>query len=185
MKRLNLTPLALTLLLATVACGKVQEKASEKVAEAAIESAMKQQGAKDAHVDLSTGGVKTTVTDKDGKQQTLELNTAQITEADLGLPFYPGTKPAEGAANRMTNDQGVAMTLNLVTKDALDKVVAFYDPQIKKAAAGKQLVESSGPTEHMWMVAPDNGKEYGGFTVQAQRSGDSTEIQIMATHAKK
>lgn len=184
MSRVRLNPVVFALLLLPAACGKVEEKASEKMAEAVIESAIKKGGASDAKVDLSSGGVKTTVTDKDGKQQTFELNNAKISEADVGLPFYPGTKPADGAATRITDENGTALTLSLTTKDSLDKVVAFYAPQIKKAAVGKQLVESSDDGEHLWIIPPAEGKQYGGMTVQVRRSGDTTEVQIIASQAK-
>jgi hypothetical protein len=71
-----------------VACGKAQEAASEKAVEKMIESSLSKDGTQ-AKVNLSDGGVKMATTDASGKTTSLELGAAKITEADLGVPFYP------------------------------------------------------------------------------------------------
>lgn len=180
----RVTPILIAATLLASACGKVEEKASEKIAEAAIESAMKKDGASDAKVDLSTGGVKATVTDKDGKQQTLELNNAKVTEQDAGIPFYPGATPIEGSSSRITSAEGSAVSTTLSTGDALDKVVAFYSPQIKRLAAGKQMIESSEGGEYSWMVNGTSGNGNESVMVQARRNGSATEIMIHVTRGK-
>jgi hypothetical protein len=184
MSIIRLTPIALAFTLLVTACGKVEEKASEKLAEAAIESAMKKDGASDAKVDLSTGGVTATMTDKDGKQQKIELNNAQISEKDAGVPFYPGAKTLEGASSRITTAEGGAVTTTLTTSDAVEKVAAFYAPQIKKLGAGKQLIESTENGEYSWMVNSNNGNASESMMVVAKRNGDVTEIMIHTTRTK-
>lgn len=184
MPAIRITPVVIATALLITACGKVEEKTSEKLAEAAIESAMKKDGASDAKVDLSTGGVKATVTDKNGKSQTLELNNAKVTEQDAGIPFYPGATPIEGSSSRISSAEGNAVSTTLSTGDALDKVVAFYSPQIKRLAAGKQMIESSEGGEYSWMVSGASGTANDSLMVQARRNGNATEIMIHATHAK-
>ena len=90
-------PLVALLALAISGCGKVQEKASEKMVEKAIESSMAKDGST-AKVDLSQGGMKMSTTDASGKTTQMEMGNAKISEADLGLPFYPGSKPTEGSS---------------------------------------------------------------------------------------
>ena len=85
--------LAIAFALALAGCGKAQEKASDKVAEKmaekAIESAMSKDGTQ-AKVNLSDGGMKVATTDASGKTTQLEVGNAKVSEAELGVPFYPG-----------------------------------------------------------------------------------------------
>jgi len=184
MRLRRLTPIVVVATLLASGCGKVEEKASEKLAEAAIESAMKKDGASDAKVDLSTGGIKASVTDKDGKQQTLELNNAKVTEQEAGIPFYPGATPIEGSSSRISSADGSAVSTTLSTSDAIEKVVAFYSPQIKRIAAGKQMIEAAEGGEYSWMVNGTSGTASESLMVQARRNGNATEIMIHATRGK-
>ncbi|MCX9158022.1 hypothetical protein OPU71_18000 [Niveibacterium sp. 24ML] len=181
-KHLGLPVITLALLLS--GCGKVEEKATEKAAEAAIESAMNQNGAKDAKVDLSNNGISATVTDANGKQQKIELNNAKISEQETGVPFYPGATQVEGASSRVTTAEGGAVTTTLSTADALEKVAAFYSPQIKKIGAGKQVLESSEGGTQTWMINSSNGNASETVMVQAKRNGEATEITIHTTRTK-
>ena len=94
MKPVSNSLIVVAVVVALAACGKVQEKASEKVAEKMIESAMQKDGSK-SKVDLSSGGVKVSTTDASGKTSQMEMGTAKVGEADVGVAFYPGTKPKQ------------------------------------------------------------------------------------------
>jgi uncharacterized protein YceK len=128
--------LAVPLLLS--GCGKAQEKVAEKM----IESSIAKDGTQ-AKVDLSQGGVKVSTTDASGKTTQMEMGSAKITEADLGLPFYPGAAPKEGAAMRIAQGANVSMQQALHSDDAPDKVAAFYRDKLKAMSAGKQLMDMS------------------------------------------
>ena len=78
-----------------VACGKVTESAPEKV----IESKLSKDGTQ-AKVDLSGGGLKMTSTDASGKTTQIDVGMAKVSEAGIGLSFYPGTQPREGREGR-------------------------------------------------------------------------------------
>ena len=39
----------------------------------------------------------------------MELGGAKFTEADIGLPFYPGAKPTEGSAMRVATGDSVSL----------------------------------------------------------------------------
>jgi hypothetical protein len=135
-------PLAALLALAITGCGKVQEKASEKMVEKAIESSMSKDGST-AKVDLSQGGMKMSTTDASGKTTQMEMGNAKISEADLGLPFYPGAKLTEGSSMRIANGANVSMQQGLHSDDAPDKVAAFYRDKLKAMSEGKQLMDMS------------------------------------------
>jgi hypothetical protein len=124
------------------ACGKVQEKVAEKTVEKAIESSLSKDGTQ-AKVNLSEGGMKVTTTDATGKSTQMEMGNAKISEADLGLPFYPGATPTEGASMRIVNGNTTALQVGLHSDDAPDKVAAFYRDKLKAMAEGKQLMDMS------------------------------------------
>jgi len=143
MNRNVVTTVSLVLLAcALAACGKVQEKAAEKVAEKAMESSLSKDGTQ-AKVNLSEGGVKVATTDASGKTTQMEMGNAKITEADLGVPFYPGATQNEGAALRIASGNSVSMQLGLHSDDAHDKVAAFYRDKLKAMADGRQLMDMS------------------------------------------
>ena len=135
---LPVVPIALVCALALAACGKVQEKAAEKM----IESSIAKDGTQ-AKVNLSEGGMKVTTTDAAGKTTQMEMGNAKISEADLGLPFYPGAKPTDGSGMRLTDGASSTLQLGLHSDDAPAKVAAFYRDKLKAMAEGKQLMDMS------------------------------------------
>lgn len=120
------------------ACGKAQEKVAEK----ALESSMSKDGTQ-AKVALSDDSMKVTTTDASGKTTQMEIGKAQVTEADLGVPFYPGSKPTEGASMRIATGEGSTVQMGLHSDDAPDKVAAFYRDKLKAMADGKQMMDMS------------------------------------------
>jgi hypothetical protein len=119
-------------------CGKAREKVADKV----IESSMAKDGTQ-AKVDLSQGGIKIATADASGKTTQMEMGSAKITEAELGLPFYPGAAPKEGAAMRIAQRGNVSMQHVPHSDDAPDKVAAFYRDTLKARSAGKQMMDMS------------------------------------------
>ena len=134
---------ALAAAVALCACGKAQEAASQKAAEKMIESSLSKDGTQ-AKVDLSEGGMKVSTTDAAGKTTQLELGGAKFSEADLGVPFYPGAKTSEGSAMRVATGDSVSLQIALRSDDAFDKVAAFYRDKLKAMADGKQLTDMAG-----------------------------------------
>jgi len=133
---------AVVIAVSLAACGKAQEKTAEKVAEKAIESSLSKDGTQ-AKVNLSDGGMKVTTTDASGKSTQMEMGSAKISEAELGLPFYPGAKPMEGAAMRVVSGNDTSLRVGLHSDDAPDKVAAFYRDKLKAMSEGKQLMDMS------------------------------------------
>jgi hypothetical protein len=177
---MNRHPLALGLACAMtlVACGKVQEKAAEKAAEKMIESSIAKDGSQ-AKVDLSTGGMKVTTTDAAGKTTQMEMGNAQISEADLGLPFYPGAKPTEGSSMRIVNGGNSSLQLGLHSDDAPDKVAAFYRDKLKAMSEGKQLMDMSSNDGASISLVDDKAKSM--LQVHVSKAEKGSDIALVAS----
>jgi hypothetical protein len=170
--------LALAAAVALAACGKAQDAASEKAAEKMIESAMNKDGST-AKVDLAGGSMKITTTDATGKTATSEFGAAKVSEADLGVPFYPGTKLLDGGSTKVSTPSGDAYTVQLHTDDAPDKVSAFYRDKLKAQSAGKQFMDmASGDGNATLMLADDKTKS--AIQVHVMKAEKGADIQIVA-----
>lgn len=178
MKRQHGLPVGIALALALGACGKVQEAAGEKAAEKMIESSMAKDGTQ-AKVDLSQGGMKVTTTDAAGKTTQMEMGNAKITEAELGLPFYPGAKPTEGSSMRIVNGPSTSLQQGLHSDDAPDKVAAFYRDKLKAMSEGKQLMDmSSGDGASISLV---DDKARSTLQVHVSKAEKGSDIAIVAS----
>ena len=163
------------------ACGKATEVAAEKTAEKMIESQMSKDGTT-AKVDLSGGTARITTTDASGKTSQMEFGSAQVTEAELGVPYYPGTKPAEGGTSKVVTPEGTAYTVSLHSADPSDKVAAFYRDKLKAQSQGKQFMDmSSGDGDAMLMLADDASKS--AIQVHVGKAEAGSEIQISVNRA--
>lgn len=171
-----LTLVAFASALALAACGK----APEKVVEKSIESAMSKDGTQ-AKVNLSEGSMKVTTTDATGKTTQMEFGKAQVTEADLGVPFYPGSKPAEGASTRVAAGDSVSVQTSLHSDDAPDKVAAFYRDKLKAMAEGKQMMDMSSGEGAMLSLIDDKTK--GAIQVHIGKADKGSDIMISSTRS--
>ena len=178
MNRRHALPIGVALALGLGACGKVQEAATEKAAEKMIESSISKDGTQ-AKVDLSQGGMKVSTTDASGKTTQMEMGNAKISEADLGLPFYPGSQPKEGSSMRIVNGGNQSLQMGLHSDDAPDKVAGFYRDKLKAQAEGKQFTDMNAGGSQMLMMVDDNTKQTTQVTVTKGESKGS-DIQIMA-----
>ena len=160
--------------LGLVACGKAVETATEKAVPSQVEK-----GGGQAKVDLGSGSIKMSTTDASGKTTQIELGTAKVSETDIGLAFYPGTKPREGEATRMSSSDGTSYTVLLHSDDAPEKVAGFYREKLKAQAEGRQYIESSSGDGHMLMLSDEKSKHVTQVMIaKAQTQG--SDIQIMA-----
>jgi len=173
----TLTPIVLALTLA--ACGKAKETASEKIAEKIIESSISKDGTK-AKVDLSSGGAKVTTTDANGKTSQFEMGTAKISEAEAGVPFYPGAAVDGNGGTRMTSPEGTNLMIALTSTDPADKVSAFYRDKLKPMAEGHQFIDmDSSDGNHVFSLIDDKAKN--SLQVQVQKADTGSHIQIVSS----
>lgn len=166
--------LAFLAVLALVACGKTSQTATEKI----IESQMSKDGTQ-AKVDLSSGGMKVSTTDATGKTTQMEMGNAKITEADLGLPFYPGAKPTEGSSMRIVNGASMSLQQGLHSDDAPDKVAAFYRDKLKAMSEGKQLMDMSSNEGASISLADDKAKSV--LQVHVSKADKGSDIAIVSS----
>jgi hypothetical protein len=164
--------------LALAACGKVQEKAAEKAAEKMIESSIAKDGTQ-AKVNLSEGGMKVTTTDASGKTTQMEMGSAKISEADLGLPFYPGASPTEGSGVRVVNGASSTLQMGLHSNDDPDKVAAFYRDKLKAMSEGKQLMDMSSNEGASLSLVDDKAKSV--IQVHVSKAEKGSDIAIVSS----
>ena len=168
-------PLALVLVLA--ACGKASETAAEK----AIEAQLQKDGQK-AQVDLSGSTAKVTISDASGQTSRIEVGGAKVTEAEIGLPFYPGASLVENASSKVSSPEGTMATVQLQSPDAPDKVAAFYREQLRSRAQGKAtFADMSTGEAATLMLGGDDGKS--GWQVSVSRADTGSAITIVASRA--
>jgi len=173
--------LAIASALVLAGCGKAQEKASDKVAEKmaekAIESAMSKDGTQ-AKVNLSDGGMKVATTDAAGKTTQMEIGAAKVSEAELGVPFYPGATQTEGASMRVASGNSLSLQVGLHSDDAPDKVAAFYRDKLRAMADGKQLMDMSGNDGASISLVDDKTKST--LQVHVSKADKGSDIAIMS-----
>jgi hypothetical protein len=120
-------------------------------------------------VDVNKGGW----TSKSADGSTASLGTAQITESELGLPFYPGSESTTGRDTKIEAKGKVSVICYRTTGDDPSKVGEFYKDKIKDATS-----TSSG---EMAMVS---GKLADGrrVAVMAMKKDGKTEIQASSSN---
>jgi hypothetical protein len=171
----------LVLAAALVSCGKPQEAASEKVAAKVIESAISKDGTT-AKVDLSGGALAVKTTDASGKTSQIEMGAGtKVTEAELGVPLYPGLRQSEGGVMRISTPEGTAITVTLQSDDPVDKVAAFYRDQLKGRAEGKHFMDSSSGDGATLALSDDKSKET--IQVYVVKAENGSDVQISAQRA--
>ncbi len=183
--------LAFALCAATLCgCGKAKEAISEKVSQKATEKMIESQLAKDgtkASVDLSGDGVKATTTDEKGGVTQMEMGGAKVSEAEVGLPFYPGAKVVEKEGTRMITPTGRMVAVTLESSDASDKLANFYRDKLKPMSEGKQLMDMSAGDGNTSFNLID-GKANTSLMVTISKETEGSKVTLMAssqTEAKK
>lgn len=174
--------LALGLACALAACGKVQEKTAEKMVEKAIESSASKDGTQ-AKVNLSEGGMKVTTTDASGKTTQMEMGNAKISEGELGVPFYPGAQPTEGASMRIVNGNHTSLQMGLHSNDAHDKVAAYYRDRLKAMSEGKQLMDMSHNDGASLTLVDEKTKST--LAVHVSKADSGSDIAITSSRESK
>lgn len=127
---------------------------------------------KNVAVDSSTGQLQISTP---GGQITVG-EKMPVTEAELGVPIYPGSEQAEGGVQVKT-PQGVSGTYVFRTSDPLDKVMAFY--REKLAAQDATFIESSD----RGMITAGKDREHG-FLIALTREQEDAKTVISITRGR-
>lgn len=148
---------ALLIPLALAGCGKAQEAASEKAAEKMIEATIDKDGS-NAKVDIHDGGVKMQGTDEKGQAFDMEMGSANISEKDLGIPFYPGATVVPNQSSRFVNGGNEVLQVELSSPDDAKKVGDWYRAQLKGSTEGRMVMDQSD-AQGMSMTITDSQTE--------------------------
>lgn len=124
------------------------------------------------HVNSRGDGV--TLSTKDGTITT--GSAAAVSEADLGVPIYPGATRREGGV-QINSGNGSMVTAVFSTTDPIDKVVDFYKDKVGENASVMQ--SSTGAV----ISSGDNNKQGVMITIGKDGSNGATSITILC--AKK
>lgn len=120
------------------------------------------------------------MTGKNEKGETFESGAMAVSEGDLGLPFYPGSKELEFGSAKMQTGEQVTFSVNRSTSDMPDKVIEFYkakfvDPQtFSTDASGANQAQVSG-----------NLKDGSEAAVIVHREKGKADTMIMITVGRK
>jgi len=140
------------------------------------------------------GGTATVKTEKGlrGDKQTVEVNTKEgkatvtteegkkVTEADLGVPVYPGAKSETSGTYEggQGGQMGKLEQYTLSTKDSFEKVADFYKNKIKNPQSS--YVGSSGDQKTA-MFAVEQGKQTIAVQVMYNEKEGKTIISVTKT----
>ncbi|MFZ2987790.1 hypothetical protein [Ideonella sp.] len=172
--------LALPLLLALAGCGKVTDMATEKAAEKMLESTITKDGG-EASVKLGEGGVSVEGKDEKGQAYKMEMGSAQITEKEIDLPFYPGAKLSENGANRIMSQGQTLLQLELDSTDDAKKVAAWYREQLKARMANATVIDQSEADGSLLSISTAKPESSIMIDIKAQEGG--SKISLM--HGRK
>jgi len=125
-------------------------------------------------VTVNTSGDQMEITTPGGQITFGEKIT--VTEADLGVPIYPGSEQAEGGMQVKT-PQGVSGTYVFRTSDPPDKVIAFY--REKLAGRNASFIESSA----RGMITGGKDRE-DGFLIAVAREEKDAKTVISITRGR-
>lgn len=135
-----------------------------------------------------TPGGKATVTEKDGESRKVEIQTDKgkttasvekktISEAELGIPVYPGAiQEFEGSYE---SSEKVAKQYLLTTPDDFEKVFEFYKSNLKNV---KNSFKQSADDQKMAMFALKGSDDSDiSVTLTRDNSKKVTNIQVIRT----
>lgn len=116
-------------------------------------------------------------TDENGK--TTKVETQGGSEAELGLPFYPGSAETTWASSDVSAEARVVMSMR-TTSDNPQKVLEFYKPKLKSPS---QVVSSANNTENITLTGKlENGAEVA--ITATMPKGEKTSITVGVTTKK-
>jgi hypothetical protein len=149
------------LALAISGCGKSPESAKPAAAAPAAQQAPSTLPAQAGGIALAGSQCKTSPT---------PVISATVTEAEVGVPFYPGAKL--GNTTNSTGPDGTIVAVQQETTDPPEKVLAFYRARLTAVAAGRELV-GGGPPDSNGNSLLELGEGPGAPGIQILTTGSS------------
>lgn len=103
--------------------------------------------------------------------------SANVTEGDLGVPFYPGSEPIPKLSSDMETSKNRTILSGRTTKDDYKKVADFYYKKLLKPHKGE--------LGHEGMLVDGQLKDGSMIQIQIMKSGPQTQIQVTAFRAPR
>lgn len=124
---------------------------------------------KEATNDLKNEAIK--INDEDG---TASMGgDTEVTETELGLPYYPGSTPKKGGAFKVEAPSERNYCSIRLTGDDADKVIAFYKSKVKSGVA----TPMSGADTSGSLMTGSIGED-GKVAISAMRKKGETSTEI-------
>lgn len=114
------------------------------------------------------------------KGEKFEGGVATVSESELGLPFYPGSKEMEFGSSKLDGPDGTTLSMNRTTSDLPDKVVAYYKNKFKEPQTFDSNLNGTAQSQVSGKLA-DGGEA----AVIAIREKDKDTTQVMITVQRK
>jgi hypothetical protein len=169
------------------ACNKAPDKAQDtndtKATVAVTEKGLKQAGATDAAVKDGGQSFKGEFTNPDGSKTKIDSGYTAVTEADLGIAFYPGAKLVPDSQSKLTIEKSYTVSADFISKDKPDAIIAFYREKLKAMSAGKSMTETTDKAGAILTVSDTTGKNATVVTIEPNAKG--TLISFLTTRPTK
>ena len=132
-------------------------------------------------MDSKNGEMSMTSTDKDGKKTSATIGgNTNITEADLGVRFYPGSTEKPSEQMKVDSDAEKDIMTCRTTSDDPQKVSDFYKDKVKNFST------TSSTTGDMTMVVCGGELASGAkFSLTAMKKKDAKDTEIRASSSLK
>jgi hypothetical protein len=112
------------------------------------------------------------------KASHMTTSSQPVTEADLGVPIYPGAEQGKGTM-RMTIAGKNMLKANFLTTDATDQVIAFY-----KSSLGSDVQSTTSARGETFVLKKGEGEQV--IVTISQSAGlEEGKTQIVIVHATK
>jgi uncharacterized protein YebE (UPF0316 family) len=136
-------------------------------------------GDEEVTVEEKGGGKgKVTVKGKEGEKMTMETGASKVSEEELGLPIYPGAEQT-GSMNwslSAKEEGGSVSTVSFTTKDAYDKVLAFYKDKVKNPTMSAETKDEDGKRTAVLSVITEKEKRH--LIVSVKETDEGAEILV-------
>ena len=134
-------------------------------------------------IDSKNGEMSMSGTDKNGEKTSMTMGgNTPITEAEIEVPFYPGSTEKQSDQMKIETDKEKSFVSSRTTSDDPQKVVDFYKDKVKNVTSS--VINSGDTTMGMCGGNLPSGTK---FSLMADRKKDSnvTEIKISVESKKK
>ncbi len=167
----TLYTLLIVVAIAAVGCGK-----KDVYVDANGNTVSVERGTNDVKIQTKDGSYEAT---NDGKSVTMKTDSGtvsmnsgvNVSESDLGAPFYPGSEDNGQSQNMEVNGKKSFISMR-TTSDSPEKVIEFYKGKLSN-------VESSSNVQGFSMITAKAGDRQ--IMVQASNDGSKTTINLSNT----